>query len=174
MILDELPQADVHALLIAFGDEDQIDGQLAVHGLDGAERVQLRHLRAFRIRGAAADQHLLVRRLFDESRFERRRRPRIRLRDRHRVVHPVDQHRLVGALVALRIDDGIAGRAVFGDADVIDARLLAAKLVEESLHHFGGLGNALARVRDARLANPLLQVLDVRVDVVVDVRKDLL
>ncbi len=29
MILDELAQADVHALLVAFGDEDQIHRQLA-------------------------------------------------------------------------------------------------------------------------------------------------
>ena len=149
-------------------------GSLPCTALIARKRVQLRHLRALRVGGAAADQHLLVRRLLDQPRLEGRRRPRVGLRDRHRVVHPVDQQRLLGALVALRVDDGIAGRAVFGDADVEDLRLLAAELVEEALHHLGGLGNALAGVRDARLANPLLQVLDVRIDVLVDVREDLL
>ncbi len=151
-----------------------LTGQLAVDRLDRAQRVQLRHLRALGVGGAAADQHLLVRRLLDQPALERRVGPRVGLRHRHRVVHPIDQQRLLGALVALRIHDGIAGRAVFGDADIEDLRLLAAELVEEALHHFGGLRNAFARVRDARLANPLLQVLDMRIDVVVDVREDLL
>src|SRR5262249_13859627 len=61
-----------------------------------------------------------------------------------------------------------------GDADVVDARLLAAELFEEAFHHLGALWNALAAVRDARLTNPLLQVHDVVVDVVVDVLENLL
>ena len=60
VVLDELAQADVHALFVALGDDDQVHRQLAVHGLDRAERVQLRHLRALRVGGAAAEQHLLV------------------------------------------------------------------------------------------------------------------
>ena len=51
---------------------------------------------------------------------------------------------------------------------------LAAELLEEALDHLGRFGNALAAVRDARLADPLLQVLDVIVDVLVDVAVDLL
>jgi hypothetical protein len=45
----------------------------------------------------------------------------------------------------------------------------AAELVEEALDHLGGLGDAFAGVGDAGLAYPLLQVLDVLIDVVVDV-----
>ena len=37
MVLDELAEPDVHPLLVALGDEDQVDRQLPVHRLDGAE-----------------------------------------------------------------------------------------------------------------------------------------
>jgi hypothetical protein len=131
-----------HPLFVALGHDDEIHRQLAVHGLDGAEGVELRHLRALGIGGAAADEHLLVGRLFDETRFEGRVLPRIRLRHRHRVVHPVDEHRLLGALITLGVDHRIARRAVLGDARIVDLRLLAAELVEEALHHLGRLGNA--------------------------------
>ena len=57
---------------------------------------------------------------------------------------------------------------------VEDARVLAAELLEEALHHLGALGNALAAVRDAGLLDPLLEVFRVLVDVRVDVREDLL
>ena len=45
MILDELAHADVHALLVAFGDEDDVHRQLAGDRLDRHQRVPLRHLR---------------------------------------------------------------------------------------------------------------------------------
>ena len=73
----------------------------------------------------------------------------------------------------VRVDHGVAGRAVFGDADVENLGLLAAQLVEEALDHLGRLGDALTRVRDAGLPDPLLKVLDVLVDVLVDVGDDL-
>ena len=174
MVLHPLAQADVHALLVAFGNDDQIHRQLSVHGLDRAERVELRHLRAFRVCRAAPDQHLLVGPLLDETRFERRVVPRVGLRDRHGVVHPVDEERLLGALVTLGVNDGIARRAVFSHAHVKDLCLLAAELVEEGLDHLRRLRDALTGVRDAGLFNPLLQVVDVLVDVLVDVGVDLL
>jgi hypothetical protein len=174
MILHELPQADVHALFVAFGDDDQVDRQLPVHRLNGAERIQLRHLRPLRVGRAAADQHFLVRGLLDQPCFKRRRRPRIGLRDRHRVVHPVDEQCLGRALVTLGVHDRIARRAVLGDANVEHLRLLTAQLIEEALHHLGRLGNAFARVRDAGLANPLLQILHVLIDVLVNVGMHLL
>ena len=174
MILDELAQADVHPLLVAFGDEDQVDRHRAGDRLDRHQRVPVGELRPLRVGGAAADQHLLVRPLFDQVGFERRLLPRVGLRHRHRVVLPVDRDRARRAVVAFRVDHRVAGRAPFGDADVVDPRRLAAELLEEALHHLGRLGNALAAVGDARLADPLLQVLDVVVDVLVDVAVDLL
>src|SRR5919198_4634788 len=174
MILDELADADVHALLVAFRDEHDVPRQLAGDRLDRHQGVQLRHLRPLRVRGAASDEDLLVRRLLDNPRLERRRLPDVGLRDRHRVVLPVDRHGLRRAFVAPRVDDRVAGRAPFGDADVVDARLLAAELLEESLHHLGALGDTFAAVRDARLADPFLEVHDVLVDVFVDVREHLL
>jgi hypothetical protein len=146
MIAHPFAQPDVHALFVAFSDDDQIDGKLAVHGLDRAKRVQLRHLRPFGVRGATADQHFRIRRLLDEPRFERRMLPRVGLRDRHRVVHPVDEERLLCTLVALGIHDGIARRAVLGDANIEHLRLLASELVEEAFDHFGRLGDALTGV----------------------------
>src|SRR5205823_4939714 len=67
-----------------------------------------------------------------------------------------------------------AGRSPLGDADVVDPRLLAPELLEEALDHLGRFGDAFTAVRDARLTNPLLQVLDVIVDVLIDVGEDLL
>ena len=173
MIDHELAQADVHPLLVALGDEDEVHGQLTCHRLDRHQRIPIGELRPFRVRRAAPNQHLLIWRLLDEPAFERRRFPRIGLCDRHRVVLPVDRDRPRRAFVALGIDDRIAWRAPLGEADVIDARFLAPELLEEPLHHLGRLGNALAAVRDARLTDPLLQVLDVVVDVLIDVGEDL-
>src|SRR5690606_11290185 len=62
--------------------------------------------------------------------------------------------------------------APFGNADVVDAGLLAAELVEKALHHFGGLLNAFAGVRNAGLLNPLLQIQHVLIDVGVYVAED--
>ena len=173
MIHHELAQPDVHPLLVALGDEDQVDRQLARHCLDRHQRIPICELRPFRIRRTAPDQHLLIWRLLDEPAFERRRFPRIRLGDRHGVVLPVDRDRPRRAFVAFGIHDRIAWRAPLGDPDVVDARFLAPELLEEPLHHLGRLGNALTAVRDARLTDPLLQVLDVVVDVLIDVGEDL-
>ena len=82
--------------------------------------------------------------------------------------------RLRRAFVAFGVDNGIALAAVLSEPGVIDAGVLTAELFEESLHHLGALGNTLAAVRDARLLNPLLNVLRVLVDVGVDVREHLL
>src|SRR6202008_1692803 len=97
----------------------------------------------------------------DDSPFERRRNPRVRLRDRHRVVLPVDRDGSWRAFVTTRVDDRVARRAPLGDADVVNARLLAAQLLEEALDHFGALGNPFAAVGNARLADPFLQADDV-------------
>src|SRR5262249_21376894 len=174
VVLHELADADVHALLVAFRDEDHVDRQFAGDRLDGHQRVELRHLGPLRVRGAAADEHLLVRRLLDDPRFEWRRLPDVGLRDRHRVVLPVDRDRSWRAFVAARVNDRVAGRAPLGDADVVDARLLAAELLEESLHHLGAFRDAFATVRDARLADPFLEVHDVVVEMLVDVLEDFL
>ena len=72
------------------------------------------------------------------------------------------------------VDHGVAGTAVLRYANVVDAGLLAAKLVEETLHHLRALRDSLAAVGDAGLADPLLQVLDVVVDVAIDVSKGFL
>ncbi len=173
MVLDPLAQADVHALLVALGDDDQVDRQLAVHRLDRPEGVQLHHLRALGVGGAAAEHHLLVGRLLDQLALEGRVLPGVGLRDRHGVVHPVDQQGLLGAFVALGVDDRVAGRAVLGHAHVVDLRLLAAQFVEEALHHLRRFRDAFTGIGDAGLLNPLLQVDDVLIDVLVDVLEDL-
>ena len=174
MILDELADADVHPLFVAFSDEDDVDRQLAGDRLDRHQRLPLRMLRPLAVDRAAADQDFLVRRLLDDARFEGRGDPGVGLRHRHRVVLPVNRDRARRAFVAAGVDDRVARRAPLGDADVVDARFLAAKLVEEALHHLGAFRDAFAAVRDARLANPLLQVHDVIVDVLVDIGEDLL
>ena len=174
MILHELSHTDVHPLLVALGHEHDVDRQLAGHGLDRQQGVQLSHLRPLGVRRAATDQDLLVRRLLDKARFEGRRRPGIGLRDRHRVVLPVDRDRPRRAFVAACIHDGISRRAPLGDADVEDARLLASELLEEALDHLRRFRDAFAAVRDARLTNPFLQTLDVLIDVVIDIGEDLL
>ena len=174
MILDELAEPDRHPLFVAFRDEDQIDRQLAGDRLDRHQGVPLDDLRSLGVGRAAADQHLLERRLLDQPAFEGRRDPDIGLRHRHRVVHPVDDQRARRPFVAPRVDDRIALGAPLRRADVVDARLLASELFEEPFDHLGRLGNALAGVRDARLLNPLLKGLDVLVDVLVDVGEDLL
>src|SRR5262249_33781720 len=139
MILDELAEPDVHALLVTLGDEDQVDRHRAGDRLDRHERVPVRDLRALRVGGTAADQHLLVWSLLDQFALERWLLPRIGLRDRHRVVLPVNGDRARRAVVTLRVDHGVAWRAPLGDADVVDARRLAAELLEEPFHHFRGL-----------------------------------
>ena len=169
MILHELAEPEVHALFVAFGDEDQVDGHRAGDRFDRHQGVPVGELGAFGVGRAAADHHFLVRRLFHEARLERRRAPRIGLGDRHGVVLPVDRDRPRRAVVAFRVDDRVAWRAPLGDADIVDARGLAAELLEEALDHFGRLRDAFAAVRNTRLAHPLLQVLDVLVDVLVDV-----
>src|SRR5437867_2943988 len=47
MVLDELAQADVHPLLVALRDEDQVDRHRAGDGLDRHQRVPVRQLRTF-------------------------------------------------------------------------------------------------------------------------------
>ena len=174
VILHELAQSEIHPLFVALGDEHEVHRQRTGDRLDGHQRVPVGELRPLRVGRAAPDHHLLVRRLFHQARLERRRRPRIGLRDRHRVVLPVDGNRARRAVVAFRVHDRIARRAPFSDADVVDPRGLAPELLEEALDHLRRLGNPLAAVRDAGLSHPLLQVLDVLVDVIVDVAVHLL
>src|SRR6185437_3786309 len=180
VLLHEFAQADVHALFIPFRDDDQVHGQLAQHGFHRSERVVLGHLGPLGVHRATAYQYFAVVDVepgsfaVDELAFERGSHPVLRLRDRHRVVHPIEDQCLGRTLITFRIDDGVAGRAVLGNAYVVYARLLAAELVEESFDHLGTLGDALAAIGDAGLADPLLQVLDVLIDVGVDVREDLL
>jgi hypothetical protein len=97
MLADELPVADRHPFFIALSDDDEIHRKLSGHRLDGHQRIPLHHLRPFGVGRSASDEHLLERCLFDEATFKGRRDPRIGLRDRHRVVHPVDDERLLGA-----------------------------------------------------------------------------
>ena len=178
VVLDELAEADVHALFVAFRDEDEVDGELAVDGLVGHQGVELGHLGALGVDGAAAYEHAgdvgqAGLRAGNDVGLKGWRDPGVGLGDGHGVVLPIDGDGFGRALVALGVDDRVAGRAVLGDADVVDAGGLAAELVEEALDHLGGLRNAFAAVRDAGLLDPLLQVLDVLVDVLVDVVEDL-
>ena len=179
VIRDELAQADVHAFFIAFCDEDDVHWKLAVDCLVSHQSVKLSHLRPLGVGRAAADQDAWnVRqpclRPGDDLCLKGRCDPGVGLRDGHGVVLPVDGDRLGSTLVALGVDDGVAGRAILGDPDVVDARRLTAHLVEEALYHLGGLGDTFTGVRDTWLLDPLLQILDVLVDVRVDVVEHLL
>jgi hypothetical protein len=177
---DELVEAHGHALFIAFGDDDEVDGELAVGGLDGHEGVELGHFGALGVDGSAADEDLLEGRVdasgfaVDETAFEGRCDPEVGLGDGHGVVHPVDEEGLGRAFVAGGVDDGVAVLAPLGDADVVDVGLLAAELVEEAFDHLGGLGDAFAGVGDGGLLDPLLEIFDVLIDVFVDVGEGLL
>ena len=148
-------------------------------GLVGHERVELCHLGALGVGGSATDEDArdvgqTGLGAGDDLGFKGRSDPGVRLCNRHGVVLPVDGDGLGRAFIALGVDDGVAGRAVFGDADVVDTRSLAAHLIEEAFDHLGGLGNSFTGVGDAGLLDPLLQVLDVLVDVRVDVIEYLL
>ena len=135
MLAHELTEANRHPLFITLGDDDEVDGKLADDLADRPEGIQLDHLRAFRVRRATADNHFLEGRVLHDARLERRGDPRVGLRDRHRVVHPINEKCLLGAFVALRVDDGIARLPPFGHRDFVDARLLTPKLLEEALNH---------------------------------------
>ena len=137
-------------------------------------------LRAFGVGGSAADEDFFVGGVdargcsVDEAAFEGWGDPGFGLGDGHGVVHPVEDEGFGCTFVAFGIDDWVAGGAVLGDADVVDAGGLAAEFVEEAFDHLGGLGDAFAGVGDAGLLDPALEVGDVIVDVGVDVVVDLL
>ena len=60
VVLDELAQANIHALFVTLGNEDYVDRQLAVDGLVIHQGIQLRHFRSLGVRRSAADQHFGV------------------------------------------------------------------------------------------------------------------
>src|SRR5206468_6415063 len=55
MIRDELPQTDVHPLLVTFGDEDQVDRHGTGDRLDRHQRIPVRELGTLRVDRAAPD-----------------------------------------------------------------------------------------------------------------------
>ena len=175
----ELAQADVHALFVAFRHKDDVIRELAVDGFVGHQGVQLRHLTALGVGGSASNEDpggvgqasgLTV----NDAALEGGGDPQLGLSDGHGVVLPVDGDGLGGPLIALGVDDRVAGGAVFGDADVVDAGGLAAEFIEEALHHLGTLRNTFAGVGDAGLLDPLLEIFDVVVDVLIDIVEGLL
>ena len=133
-----------------------------------------RHFRPLGVGCAARHQHFRKFSIRDNRGVERRNPPDVRLRDGHGVVLPVEDNCLRGALITLRVDDRIAGQTPFGNAGVVNLGLLTTELVKETLHHLGGFLNTFAAVGDAGLANPLLQPFHVFVEMVIDVRVDLL
>ncbi len=63
MVLNELAQADVHALFVALRHKDEIHRQLAHDLSHGHKSLKLRELRPFGVHRATADKHLLERRI---------------------------------------------------------------------------------------------------------------
>ena len=157
-----------------------LTGSLPLTARMAHEGFELGELWALGVGGSAADEDFFISGIdacgcpIDEATLEGRGDPGFRLGNGHGVVHPVEDEGFWRAFVALGIDDGVAGGAVLGNADVVDARGLAAELVEEALDHLGGFGDAFPGVRDAGLLDPVLEVGDVIVDVGVDVVVDLL
>ena len=89
----DLPDVRRADLLLALGDQHEVDRQLLAGAADRVQRGEERRLGSLLVHRAAADDHLAEARLVDDARLERRRRPlgRIELLD---VVHEVEADRL--------------------------------------------------------------------------------
>src|SRR5258708_26170694 len=70
--LMEVRRAD---LFFAFGDEDEVDGELAACAANGMERREERSFGTFLVYGAAADDYFAETGLVDERGVPRRRGP---------------------------------------------------------------------------------------------------
>src|SRR5215469_8874737 len=109
MIPDKVSQPDIHTFLIAFGNEDHVDRQFSPYLSNCFQGVILGHFRPFGIGRASGNEHLLELTLLYDGRIKWGYAPYIRLRYRHGVVLPVDDDRLGSAVIALGVDNGIAG-----------------------------------------------------------------
>ncbi len=160
-ILRKVGRAD---LLLAFGDEHQVDGELLAGAADGMQRGKEGGLRTLLVGGAAAHQDGAETGLLDELRVPGRRAPLggVDLLD---VVHEVEAERVLRAGVERREHAGVA----FGRDDL---GVLEAGVEGELLHHLGALGHADVLGGDRGLLDPGLQARDgfvvATLDLVVD------
>ena len=72
-ILDDLGEVRRSDLFLAFGDQDEIDGQLDLGGLKGAQGAEESSLGTFLVHGAAAHADFAEAGLVNKAAFERRR-----------------------------------------------------------------------------------------------------
>src|SRR5580704_13153788 len=94
-------------LLFTFADENKVDGELLPCRLEGMKRTEKGSFRAFLVDGAATNAGFAQTSLFDETSFERRRRPLGGIELFH-VVHEVDADPCGRAGVEETEDTGLA------------------------------------------------------------------
>jgi hypothetical protein len=142
----EVRRAD---LLLALGDQDEVDGGLLSRAPDGVQGRQERGLRSLLVHGAAAHQDLAEPRLVHERRVPRGRRP-LRGIDLLDVVHEVDPD----GSRRPRVQRAEHGRmAVRGDArDVLEAGL-----AQQVHHQVAAFLHPPVLGGDRGLPDPLLQ-----------------
>ena len=121
--------------------------------------------RTLQAQRAPADDHTLVGRNSDELGAEGRPIPALGA-DRPDVIVRVIQYGLWGVAVKARPDAGV------GIPDVDQRSLLATDFGEMSPQQLGALPQSLALQADARLADEVLDLADVFVQVSVDVTRD--
>ena len=150
--LDDLLEVRRADLLLAFRDEDEVDGRLAARALDRVQGGEERRLRTLLVHGAAAHEDLAEAGLVHEGGVERRRRPLggIDLLD---VVHEVDADRPRRS----RVEGGEdAGMAVGGHL----RRGLEAGVLRHVHHELAALVHAAVLGGDRRQLHPLLEALE--------------
>ena len=146
--LGEVRRAD---LLLALGDEHEVDGRRAA---GAANRVECREKRRFGpllVHGPSADHGLSETGLVDERGDPGRRGPLGRVRLLH-VVHEVEAQRARRAGVERREDAGLAVGRYFGD-------LPESGVAQQPHRELAPLVHAAVLGRDRRLADPFLQAL---------------
>ncbi len=154
-------------LLLAFGDEDEVDGDAAPGAADRVERGEEGRLRALLVHRAATHHDLSEAVLIDDPRLERRRRPLggIGLLD---VIHEVQRERLGRP--------GVEGREHRGMAIRVDAlRHLEPRLARQLHHQRAALVHAAVLGSDRGMPDPVLKTADALVapplDLVTDARE---
>ena len=158
--LDDLSEVRRADFFLAFGDENQIHGQLAAGGFEGVQRGEPGGFGSFLIDGSAADQNFSEAGLVDQRGFKRRRGPLGRVGLLH-VVHEIDADGFGRAGVERGEDSGMAVGRDFG-------HLVEAGVAQHAHHHVAAFGHAAIFGGDGGLANPVLQPVDGFVVMLVD------
>ncbi len=147
--------------LFAFSQYHEVYRKRPFDRDDRLDGVEERALRSLLVRGAARHEDLAEVRFYDVG-LERMRLPVLRVHRLH-VVHHVDHERALGAGVVVAPDAGVA---VGGH----DRGLLETECLQIAAQHFGHLLDAVVLGTDGWLAEPALQIGEVLLEVLVDIR----